>query len=125
VTEGLLSLVLEAASKYGAAAPAVPVTSTIKRAKNGMVLNTIDRAELFEIQTPQVFASALIKGALQNAIDKSLYITDDCMAIEALGCPVKLTSGSRENIKLTTKTDILYAEALLARREGHENRPRV
>jgi 2-C-methyl-D-erythritol 4-phosphate cytidylyltransferase len=47
------------------------------------------------------------------------------MAVEALGCPVKLTSGSRENIKLTTKTDILYAEALLSRRQGHENRPRV
>ncbi len=125
VTEELVSLVLEAASKYGAAAPAVPVPSTVKQAKNGMVLKPIDRSELFEIQTPQVFASALIKGALQNAIDKSLYITDDCMAVEALGCPVKLTSGSRENIKLTTKTDILYAEALLSRRQGHENRPRV
>jgi 2-C-methyl-D-erythritol 4-phosphate cytidylyltransferase len=125
VTEGLVSLVLEAASKYGAAAPAVPVTSTVKQAKSGMVVKTIDRSELFEIQTPQVFASALIKGALQNAVDKSLYITDDCMAVEALGCPVKLTTGARENIKLTTKTDILYAEALFKRREGHENRSRV
>ncbi len=125
ITEGLISVVMEAASKFNAAAPAVPVTSTVKQAKNGMVVKTVDRSSLFEIQTPQIFTAELIKGALQNAIDKSLYITDDCMAVEALGCPVKLTTGSRENIKLTTKTDILYAKALFDRRQNDENRPRV
>ncbi len=125
ITESLVSLVVEAASKFNAAAPAIPVTSTVKQAKNGMVVKTIDRKELFEIQTPQIFTAELIKGALQNAVDKELYITDDCMAVEALGCPVKLTTGSRENIKLTTKTDVYYAEALLARRESNENRPWV
>ena len=122
VTENLIALVVEAAAKYNAAAPAVPVTSTVKQAKNGMVVKTIDRSELFEIQTPQIFTAELIKAALQNAVDQSLYITDDCMAVEALGCPVKLTSGSRENIKLTTKADIIYAEALFSRRQSNENR---
>jgi 2-C-methyl-D-erythritol 4-phosphate cytidylyltransferase len=66
-----------------------------------------------------VFVAELIKGALQNAVDKSLYITDDCMAAEAIGCPVKLTEGSRENIKLTTASDITYAEAIyVARRKS-------
>ena len=125
ITESLISLVLEAATKFNAAAPAVPLTSTVKQAKNGMVVKTVDRAELFEIQTPQIFDAAIIKGALQNAIDKELSITDDCMAVEALGCPVKLTTGSRENIKLTTQTDILYAQALYDRRMSNENRTRI
>lgn len=112
VTENIVSNTVAAALKFNAAAPAVNVTSTIKLAKNGMVEKTIERENLYEVQTPQIFACEILKGALQNAIDKSLYITDDCMAVEAIGCPVRLTEGSRENIKLTTVADIAYAEAL-------------
>lgn len=112
VTDSIVSNTVDAALRYSAAAPAVPVTSTIKQAKNGIVEKTIDRAYLYEVQTPQIFTSEILKGALQNAIDKSLCITDDCMAVEAIGCPVKLTEGSRENIKLTTVADIAYAEAV-------------
>lgn len=119
VTESLVSNTVGAALRFSAAAPAVPVTSTIKMAKNGMVEKTIERDNLFEVQTPQIFVADLLKGALQNAINKSLYITDDCMAVEAIGCPVKLTDGSRENMKLTTVADIAYAEAVnKARRNG-------
>jgi 2-C-methyl-D-erythritol 4-phosphate cytidylyltransferase len=116
LTADIISSAVSAALKYGAAAPAVPVTSTVKRAKAGVVSQTVDRNDLFEIQTPQVFESDLLKGALQNAIDKKLYITDDCMAVEALGWPVRLTQGTRENIKLTTAVDIVFAEALLSKR---------
>lgn len=112
VTESIVSNTVDAALTFSAAAPAVPVTSTIKRVKNGMVEQTVARDHLFEVQTPQIFVTELLKGALQNAIDKSLYITDDCMAVEAIGCPVKLTDGSRENMKLTTVADIAYAEAV-------------
>ena len=123
VTESVVSLAVEAALKFSAAAPAVPVTSTVKRAKNGIVVKTVDRSELFEIQTPQIFAAELLKGALQNAIDKKLYITDDCMAVEALGCPIRLTTGARENIKLTTAVDLAFAEAILNMRGNtDENR---
>jgi 2-C-methyl-D-erythritol 4-phosphate cytidylyltransferase len=120
VTENIVSLAVAAALKFSAAAPAIPVTSTVKRAKNGVVIKTIDRSELFEIQTPQIFAAEILKGALQNAIDKKLYITDDCMAVEALGCPVRLSTGSKDNIKLTTAIDIAFAEAILKMR-GNSN----
>jgi 2-C-methyl-D-erythritol 4-phosphate cytidylyltransferase len=116
VTEAVIAQTVDAAQKYAAAAPAVPVTSTVKKAKDGLVEKTLDREELFEIQTPQVFSAELLKAALTNAISKSLYITDDCMAVEALGCPVRLTAGTRENIKLTTATDIIYAEAIFEAR---------
>lgn len=112
VTAQIVSDAVAAALIYSAAAPAVPVISTLKLAKNNMVERTIARENLFEIQTPQIFVAEILKGALKNAVDRSLYITDDCMAVEALGCTVKLTKGSRENIKLTTADDLTFAEAV-------------
>lgn len=116
VTETVIALAVDAAAKFAAAAPAVPVTSTVKQAKDNLVEKTLDRDTLFEVQTPQVFSAELIKAALSNALEKSLYITDDCMAVEALGCPVRLTAGARENIKLTTAMDIEFAKAILEAR---------
>ena len=104
---------IEAAAKHHAAAPAVPVTSTIKKVKNGIILETVDRSDLYEVQTPQVFAADLIKAALTNAENKSLSITDECKAVELIGAAVRITEGSHKNIKLTTHEDIAIAEAIL------------
>ena len=71
----------------------------------------------FCAQTPQVFDPALIKGALTNALQKDLPVTDDASALEALGYPVHLTAGSEENIKITTPLDLRFAEAILAARK--------
>ena len=120
LTQQLVSTAVEAALKFSAAAPAVPVTSTIKYARDGIVERTIERDNLYEVQTPQVFIAELLKGALQNAFDNSLYITDDCMAVEAIGCRVKLTEGSRENLKLTTAHDMIYAEAIAQMRRDSQ-----
>ena len=109
---------IDTAAKYHAAAPAVAVSSTIKTAKGDIVTGTVDRSNLFEIQTPQVFTSDLIKAALKNAITKAVNITDDCMAVELIGAPVHLTEGSRSNIKITTREDLIMAEAILAMRKG-------
>jgi 2-C-methyl-D-erythritol 4-phosphate cytidylyltransferase len=98
---------------HHAAAPAIPVSSTVKRVEGGVVRETVDREKLFEVQTPQVFDAGLIKAALTSAIDKSINITDDCMAVELLGVPVYITEGSRNNIKLTTREDAILAEAIL------------
>ena len=81
-----------------------------------MVETTLDRSELFAIQTPQVFEHGLILGALEKAEAEGLALTDDCAAVERLGMPVCLTEGSYENIKLTTPEDVLVAEAILERR---------
>ena len=113
VTQRVIERTIEAAAKHHAAAPAVPVSSTIKRAQRGMVLETVDRENLFEVQTPQIFTAAIIKGALTSAKKKSLEITDDCMAAELMGVTVHLTEGSRSNIKLTTREDIAIAAAIL------------
>jgi 2-C-methyl-D-erythritol 4-phosphate cytidylyltransferase len=116
VTEKLLLDALEAAMKHNAATAALPVVATIKRAENGLVQETISRDGLYEIQTPQVFQADLLKAALTKALEENLAVTDDCMAVEALGCPVCITPGSRENIKLTTQDDLPLAQAIAATR---------
>ena len=107
------------ACRTNAAAPAVPVTDTIKAADptDGRVLSTPDRSTLFAVYTPQVIEASLLKAALQSAIDAGAEITDDCSAVERLGKEVYLATGSRENIKITTPLDLLIAEAILRGRD--------
>lgn len=115
VTQGVINAVIEKAVERAAAAPAVPVKDTIKRAVDGVVESTPDRSCLYAVQTPQVFEHGLILGALEKAVTDGAELTDDCSAVERLGMPVCLTAGAYENIKLTTPEDVIVAEAILER----------
>ena len=102
-----------------AAAPALPVTDTVKVADMaGLVQSTPDRKTLYAVQTPQVFQANILKAALQAAIQAGADITDDCSAVERLGKEVWLAPGWRENIKITTREDLTMAEAFLREREN-------
>jgi len=116
VTRQIVEETIRTAAARSAAAPAIPVKDTIKRAENGVVTETLDRAQLFAMQTPQIFAAALIRAGIQKAAEEKLALTDDCAAVERLGCPVVLTQGSEENIKITTQADLVLGEAILAQR---------
>lgn len=100
------------AAETGAAAPAVPVKDTIKVAHDGVVEYTPDRTTLFAVQTPQIFDAALIRAALQKAIDDGVEITDDCSAVERLGMKISLTAGDERNIKITTPNDVILANMM-------------
>ena len=113
VTVQVIEDAVAQAGKNGAAAPAVPVKDTIKVAKNGMVEQTLDRAQLYAVQTPQVFDASLIRAALQKALDDGVELTDDCAAVERLSMKVVLTAGDERNIKLTTPADLLLGEGLV------------
>lgn len=112
VTVEVIEAAVAQAAKNGAAAPAIPVKDTIKVAKDGMVEQTLDRAMLYAVQTPQVFDASLIRAALQKALDEGIELTDDCAAVERLGMKVVLTAGDERNIKLTTPVDLLVGEGL-------------
>jgi 2-C-methyl-D-erythritol 4-phosphate cytidylyltransferase len=117
VTEQLVDRVIAAAAKTGAAIPACPVTATIKQVKEGIIVKTIDRSNLFEAQTPQVFETSLLKKAYANLanLDKNT-ISDDSMLVEALGHKVAIVESDSSNIKITRHSDIAIAEAILAGR---------
>ena len=117
VTDQIIRLTLEKAIEYHAAAPAVPVKDTIKMAYGNLVTHTPDRACLFAVQTPQIFDFDLLRGALSKVLQDGISVTDDCSVVETLGMSVYLTQGSDENIKITTPTDLILAQAIWDRRQ--------
>ena len=116
----MLRQAIQRAAETGAAAPAVPVTDTVKRAEGDLAAETLDRSALRAVQTPQVFEAGLIRAALEKAAADGEALTDDCAAVERLGMRVSLTPGSRENFKITTPFDLLVGEAVLEARARGE-----
>lgn len=106
---------IEQAKIWGAAALACPVKMTIKQADSqAQVIKTLDRASLWEIQTPQMIHRDILLGGFAKAHQDNLTVTDDVSLAELIGKPVKLVRGSYRNIKITTPEDLTYAERLLA-----------
>lgn len=121
VTEEVIRRVLEGIEKNGNGVAAVPVTDTIKRAsESGQVLETLDRSELYAMQTPQGFKAEDLFAAHRKAAEENYLATDDAALVEYWGKAVYLTEGSRENLKLTTPVDLAFAEAILRDREERE-----
>jgi len=113
VTEKIIDSTI-AAAESGAAIPACPVTATIKQAKDNIITQTVDRTNLYEAQTPQIFSASLLKKAYENLkdLDKS-KISDDSQLVEALGHKVTIVETDSSNIKITHQSDIAVAEAIL------------
>jgi 2-C-methyl-D-erythritol 4-phosphate cytidylyltransferase len=112
VTETIIAAGLQAATEHQAAVAAVPVKDTIKQVIDGIILATPDRSQLWNIQTPQVFAFNLIHQAHHSALAQD-DATDDAILMERLGYHVAIFPGSYTNIKITTQDDLLIANALL------------
>ena len=117
VTNEVIAQAVSAAVSCGAAAPAVSVHDTIKRAEGGLVAETPERSALFAVQTPQVFDFDLLRGAIVKAEADGFTATDDCSLVEHMGMSVRLTEGSERNIKLTTPLDLAIAQVLAEEEE--------
>jgi len=101
-----------------AAIAAAPVTDTIKRAgrDGGHVRETLDRGELWAVQTPQVFRRDALERALDVEADVLARATDDASLIERAGGRVLVVPNPAANIKVTTRLDLRVAEMLLGER---------
>jgi len=94
----------------------VPETDTIKKVGyDKSVRTTLDRSGVWRIQTPQAFRFELIKKAYEKAFMDKFYATDDAMLVERLGEKVKIVKGSYNNIKITTREDLVVAETMLSK----------
>lgn len=108
--------VVQEAANWGAAALGVKVRSTIKICDGAqVVVDTPNRASLWEIQTPQVIRLDLLQEGFTYAQEHQLTVTDDVSLIELLGKPVKIVEGSYANVKVTTPEDLIYVEKLIDR----------
>ena len=122
VTEQVIRRTLESVEQHGSGVAAIPVVDTIKRATaDGLVQETPDRASLYAIQTPQSFRMDVIMAAHEKAREDGFLGTDDASLLEHAGIPVYLSEGDRENLKLTTPTDLELAEVILQIRADEED----
>ena len=110
----LLAECFDKAALYGAAVAAKPVTDTIKKASpEQFVLETLDRSELWAMETPQVFELARFRKAYENALKSGRNFTDDAGIMEFAGEKVYLVRNSELNIKITYACDIKITETFL------------
>jgi 2-C-methyl-D-erythritol 4-phosphate cytidylyltransferase len=117
VTKKWIDDCFAAAAKTGAAMLACPVSATIKKVKDNIITETVDRSGLYEAQTPQVFEASLLRKAYDNLknLDAS-KISDDSQLVEALGHKVSIVETDSSNIKITQKNDIAIAQAIIKSR---------
>ncbi len=139
----IINRVIEASQKYSAVIPGIPAAATLKKIKAipaanqvdpladllgaaskttqplGQVVGVIDRRDVVEVQTPQVFEVNLLRKAYAQIVDGKMSqapttaITDDAMLVEALGEPVMVIEGASTNFKITRPEDLDLARAWL------------
>ena len=104
---------IDALEKYDAVAAAVKATDTIKLCdENGVVRSTTNRALTWQTQSPQAFRRNVYLKAYSSLDPNDPRLTDDCMVMELNNIPVKLIESKKNNIKITTRDDIVLAEAI-------------
>lgn len=137
----LIDRVFDAACRFASVIPAMPITATVKRIATdsealdnttdpidtilgeagqctpilGRVTETIDRGNLVEVQTPQVFTVDLLRRAYAPLVEGKIddrHVTDDAALVERLGHSVRVVEGESRNIKITHSDDLKLAEAM-------------
>ena len=121
ITPDLIGRVVEAAGGKNSpdgVVPGIPVSDTIKLASGGIVEETIDRTNLSAVQTPQAFRLGLLRRLHDTPEEYLRAATDDASLLERDGGRIEIVAGEKTNIKLTSPEDLVFAEAILALREG-------
>jgi 2-C-methyl-D-erythritol 4-phosphate cytidylyltransferase len=115
VTKDLIQKAISAAQSFRAVTTGLPITESVKEVDSqGRILRSIDRSDLWLIQTPQIFRREDIHLAHQEALEQGWKeATDDAFLIEKMGIPVKIIKGEESNIKVTTPLDLQIARFLM------------
>lgn len=118
VTSQEIATTIAAAEDCGAAVVGRKCVNTIKQAKDvdgeTMVVKTINRSDLYEVQTPQAAKFGLLLVGLEHAKKNGITVTDDVSLIELMAGPVRIVPASDWNFKITTPKDLRILEAFLA-----------
>jgi len=130
ITPEKVVLLFEACLEYGAATLAEPITDTLKRAdvdpsakgevERGLIVTeSVDRKQLYAMQTPQIFKRDLLVQAYEKAFEKKISVTDEVSAIELLGHKIVIVPNQDFNFKITYPRDFLLAEFVLRQRAAN------
>jgi len=114
----LIERIYEAARKHGGAASGTPIKDTLKRVNDSyIVTGGVERANLFAVETPQIFQRELLQQAYRAVFDAGLEVTDEISAVERIGGTVVLLPNEEPNLKITYPADLPLAEFILRQRE--------
>jgi 2-C-methyl-D-erythritol 4-phosphate cytidylyltransferase len=117
ITPREIERVFLTAKKSGAAVLATPLTDTLKLASSdGVICGSIERENVFAMQTPQIFARQLLLDAYDRVAKEARHITDEVSAVQNLGAKVAIVRAEDENMKITFANDIAVAELILRER---------
>lgn len=118
VEEQTINNCIKAAKEFGASVAAQKVKDTIKKVDEELLVKeTLDRNELWQMQTPQAIINHIALKAFEKAYSENFYGTDDVQLVERIHGKVKIVECSYENIKITTKEDYELAERIIKEKE--------
>jgi 2-C-methyl-D-erythritol 4-phosphate cytidylyltransferase len=109
---------LDTALETGAAIIGVQAKDTMKTVRDDVLMATVERSSLWAVQTPQAFRFSVLYKAYEHAEKEHFIGTDDSSLVERISHPVTMVEGDYDNIKLTTKEDLFFAQAIIKKRQG-------
>ncbi|MFH0998354.1 MAG: 2-C-methyl-D-erythritol 4-phosphate cytidylyltransferase [Pseudomonadota bacterium] len=116
VSSRMIEACVAEARVSGACIVGMPAMDTAKRVNSGRIERTLDRNTIWMAQTPQAFDLNLIRTAHEKAGSERFMGTDDAMLVERLGHKIRIITGSRLNMKITTPEDLSLAEGIIHRK---------
>jgi 2-C-methyl-D-erythritol 4-phosphate cytidylyltransferase len=117
ITAEQIERVFEQCRVHGPAALAQPVNDTLKRADADLlVAGSVDRHQLYAMQTPQIFERRLIENAYRAVYAENISVTDEVSAVERLGYKIALVFNDDFNFKITYPRDLPVAGFILRER---------
>jgi 2-C-methyl-D-erythritol 4-phosphate cytidylyltransferase len=117
ITPREIERVFSTAQKHDAAVLAAPVTDTLKFSdRSYFVTGSIDRKNVFAMQTPQIFRQQLLVDAYLRVAQNSLTITDEVSVVEHAGGRIAIVPAEDHNLKITFASDLPVAEFILEQR---------
>jgi 2-C-methyl-D-erythritol 4-phosphate cytidylyltransferase len=105
INKNFIEKLLNYSAKFGEVIPGIKVSETVKRERKGIITGTVDRSNLWTVQTPQVFKYGILEKSYIKAGRKNDF-TDEASLVENAGYKVRITEGEKENIKITTRDEI-------------------
>jgi 2-C-methyl-D-erythritol 4-phosphate cytidylyltransferase len=120
IKRGIIHQLVETATQSRAAVAAVRAKDTMKKVEDGIIQETVDRESLWIIQTPQAFQFELLEKAERLANEEGYLGTDEAMLVERLGERVHIVESTYDNVKMTTKEDLLFGDVILNKMEQEE-----
>jgi 2-C-methyl-D-erythritol 4-phosphate cytidylyltransferase len=114
----LIDQIFHAAQAHDGAASGAPIIDTLKRVDNQrIVIGGVDRADLFAVETPQIFRREFLQEAFRRLSETDLEVTDEISAVERIGGKIAIVPNESANFKITYPEDLSRAELVLSRRE--------